>query len=170
MALMRGCLNSARFIMKADVVKRGYVTGTASPDGEWVTNQDPITYEVIRQWVVPDQSATNQVITTIDCVVTSYAGTAGRNLNNTIVMQDEKFRIDEYLSISWPARWKLSTNDRITNIRNSKGLLLWDEGDHGAAGIIPTPTIFQLTGITPIVNESGNIKEYYSVIKRAELQ
>jgi len=170
MAIIRGCLNSARFIMKADVISRSYVTGTAPVQGVWENIQDPDTFAVTKTWVVPRNpiEAQNSIITTIKCVVTSYAGTAGRNLNNAIILQDEKFRVDEYLNISWPAKWRLSTNDRITNIRSLDDTLLWDEGDHGDRRIV-TPTIFQLSGITPILNERAEITEYYSVIKRAEL-
>jgi len=170
MAVVRTCLSGARFSMKADILTREYSTGTPVVGGEYRNIQDPDTFEVTRQWVMPPQTEQyKDIIRTIPCVVTSYAGTAGRNLNNTVVMRDESFRIDEYLSISWPAHYKLSAQDRVTNIRSANNVLIWDEGDHGSRnGIIPT--VFQLTGITPIVGFDSKVTEYYSVLKRAQVQ
>jgi len=170
MAVVRSCLSGARFAMKADVVTRSYSTGDQVVGGEYRNIQDPDTFEVTRQWVIPtDTEQYKEIIKTIPCVVSSYAGTAGRNLNNTTVMRDENFRIDEYLSISWPAHYKLSANDRITNIRSQDNVLIWDEGDHGS-NIKVVPTVFQLTGITPIVGFGAKVVEYYSVLKRASVQ
>ena len=61
---------------------------------------------------------------------------------------------------------KLTTRDKITNICNKNGEVIWKEINFPTE----TPTVFEVVGATPITDPMGNILAYNSTIKRSENQ
>lgn len=61
---------------------------------------------------------------------------------------------------------KISIRNKITNIRNSNGEVLWYELDYPSE----TPTVFEIVGTTPMTDPFGSIVAYNSTLKRSENQ
>lgn len=166
---------SARFTMKATVLKRGY-QGEIEDDrtGNYVVYQDPDSGAVTRRWEEVPKINVPSTLLDIDCVATAYTGTAGRNINNVMSFVKEDIHISEFVSISYPPKYQLSVLDRITNIRDYRGNIIWNEAEYGnfedADAKIAKSTVFNITGITPVTDFQGRIVEYYAVLRRAQDQ
>ena len=61
---------------------------------------------------------------------------------------------------------KLSIRNKITNIRTKNGEVIWTELDYPSE----TPTVFEVTGVTPITDPFGEILAYNAIAKRSENQ
>lgn len=61
---------------------------------------------------------------------------------------------------------RLTARDKITNIRDSNGNVIWSEINFPTE----TPTVFEVIGTTPITDPFGNVLGYNSSMKRSENQ
>jgi len=61
---------------------------------------------------------------------------------------------------------KLAFNEKITNVRNLDGTVIWEEINFPSN----TPTVFEVMGITPITEPMGGIIGYNTTVKRSENQ
>ena len=60
----------------------------------------------------------------------------------------------------------VSHRDKITNIRNNDGKVIWFELNYPTN----TPTVFEIVGNTPIVDPFGNVLGYNLLAQRSENQ
>ena len=131
------CLTSARFNMKADILRQGTPSpdGPVNPtdqDGEWVMKQDPETGEIIRVWQPADGGAgtttptDNVTLESIDCIARGIVDGGIRVAGTTERFGDLYENVD-YVSMTVPASVRISKRDRVTNIRNRSGIILWRE-------------------------------------------
>jgi hypothetical protein len=60
----------------------------------------------------------------------------------------------------------LSKRDRITNVSNAKGEIIWKEEEIQGA----PATVFIVMGVTPVVDPFGNHIENTALIQRAQVQ
>jgi hypothetical protein len=61
---------------------------------------------------------------------------------------------------------KITYREKITNIRDVNGNVLWKEMDYPS----DTPTVFEVVSSTPVTDPFGSILAYNSVAKRSENQ
>ena len=61
---------------------------------------------------------------------------------------------------------QITYREKITNIRDIKGNIVWKELDFPSE----TPTVFEVISSTPITDPFGNILAYNSIVKRSENQ
>ncbi len=61
---------------------------------------------------------------------------------------------------------KLNVRQKITNIRDSSGNVIWSEIDYPQE----TPTVFEVVGVTPITDPFGGTLGFNSTLKRSENQ
>lgn len=61
---------------------------------------------------------------------------------------------------------KLTPRDKVTNICDSRGNVIWSEINFPTE----TPTVFEVVGTTPITDPFGNVLGYNSSMKRSENQ
>jgi hypothetical protein len=61
---------------------------------------------------------------------------------------------------------KLNVRQKITNIRDSSGNVIWTEIDYPQE----TPTVFEVVGVTPITDPFGGTLGFNSTLKRSENQ
>jgi hypothetical protein len=61
---------------------------------------------------------------------------------------------------------KLIFSEKITNIRNLDGTVIWEEINFPSN----TPTVFEVMGVTPITEPMGGIIGYNTTVKRSENQ
>jgi hypothetical protein len=61
---------------------------------------------------------------------------------------------------------KLTIREKITNIRDSNENVIWTELNYPTE----TPTVFEVTGITPITDPFGHVIAYNSTLSRSDNQ
>jgi hypothetical protein len=61
---------------------------------------------------------------------------------------------------------KITLREKITNIRDTEGNVIWEELNFPSN----TPTVYELIGITPMVDPLGGVIGYNSTVKRSENQ
>lgn len=166
------CLTSARFNMKADVLRQTAPDNTPiDQTGEWVSRQDPETGEIIRVWE-PNTGTTDDPSTpadegleTFNCIARGILD-GGIRVAGTTERWNEIYDAVDYVRITFPARVRLSRRDRITNIRDNKGNIIWREEERADQA----PTVFEVTGITPVVDPFGRHIENMALLERADTQ
>lgn len=166
------CLTSARFNMKADVLRQTAPDSTPiDQTGEWVSRQDPETGEIIRVWE-PNTGTTDDPSTpadegleTFNCIARGILD-GGIRVAGTTERWNEIYDAVDYVRITFPARVRLSRRDRITNIRDNRGNIIWREEERADQA----PTVFEVTGITPVVDPFGRHIENMALLERADTQ
>lgn len=165
-----GCLRSARFNMRATLLR----TATNPTPGEtawhWEWVQDPESGTPIQVRVEDD-------VTTPD-VDEALAGTqqfdvmargvidGGIRVAGTTETFDEVYTATDWVKITYPASVKITRRDKVTNIRHyDGGPIIWVEEENDNA-----PTIFNVKGITPVVDLFGKHVENFALLERAEVQ
>lgn len=162
---MFSCINSSKFNMTALVLNQG----VTSPDteGQWASKQDPDTGEIIRVWSGDSDSGTvgNQP-NVISCLARAVidggirvAGTTERW--NTAGMYENV----DFVKMSCPAESKITKRDRVTNIADTNGKIIWREEEYDSA-----PTVFEVLGVAPVLGPFGELMEWSILLQRAEVQ
>lgn len=159
--------------MTATVLTQGgIIVDSTNPDGSVVghyeSKQDPETGEIIRVWVVED---TDPVVPGVQekrvkCIVRGIldggirvAGTTER-INPQGIIESVDF-----VKMQFPASVTITKRDRVTNIANRHGIIIWREEESNNA-----PTIFDVQGVTPVVDPFGNLIEWTALLQRSEAQ
>lgn len=167
------CLTSARFNMTAIALVQGADTDTAtvsvpSGNGREIRQQDPETGDIIRVWV-PEDSDPVIVGTQIKRIKLIARGIIDGGIRvagttQRITPQGRYINVD-YVSITVPKNVILTKRDRVTDIRGPKGVLLWKEEEFDDAA-----TVFNVMGMTPVVDPFGNHIENTGLLQRSEVQ
>ena len=168
------CLTSARFNMKADILRQTNGTTTPSADGNWTDNQDPITGEIIRVWVpVGDDptTGTNEGVNagTFACQARGIID-GGIRVAGTTERWGQTYVDIDYCRIEYPASVILTKRDRVTNIRNRQGQILWVEEELGFTNNAFKATVFNVLGVTPVIDPFGKHTSNVAMLERAEVQ
>jgi hypothetical protein len=161
------CLVSAKFSMTATVLSQA-PTGDPDVNGHYESKQDPDTGDIVRVWVVDDSDPVAGGVQPreIKCMVRPViaGGIIGAANTERFTPQGVYDNID-YVKMTFPANTVLTKRDRITNIKNQKGDILWIEEESDSAG-----TVFEVQGVNPILDPFGNHVENLALLKRAEVQ
>jgi len=137
---MFGCIVGSMYNMKADVFKQE-------------KRQDPETGSIERVWML---------VETIDVMARGLGNLRGKDFGTTDKWRDI-YRKEDYLRIK--TMYKIDDTMRVTNVRGSDGEIIWLE-----EGASEDPTIFDVIGVTPVVEPFGTQIEYDVFLDRAEVQ
>lgn len=164
------CLTSARMNMKADILRQSVVNETAPSSGVWVVTHDPDSNEIIRIWQPNDNPYTTvdesaQTLESFDCIARGIME-GGIRVAGTTERFNNLYEGVDYVLIHFPASVRLTRRDRVTNIRDSKGNIIWVEEER----IDSAPTIFSVNGVTPILDPFGQHIENMALLERVEIQ
>jgi hypothetical protein len=77
---------------------------------------------------------------------------------------DNRYNNDQTIEVRTEQR--LTSREKVTNIRSSDGEIIWVELDFPTN----TPTVFEVIGITPLTDPFGSVVAYSSTMKRSENQ
>ena len=159
------CLVSARFNMLLDVLRPASAPTTSS--GNWNYVQDPDSGALQHLWLADDLSTPliNEGLIGVNCLVRGIVSPGARGSGNT-QMFNAKYENIEFVKITFPASVNITKRDRITNIRDSNGNILWIEEEANGS----PATIFEVKGITPVINPFGKHVENGGLLTRAEVQ
>jgi hypothetical protein len=168
------CLTAARFTMVAEVLhwqgRTDHEETDTSPEpagGHYETYQDPITGELLNDWVpgTPDNTDTpdtdeSAIVRTIPCLARGIVDGGIRVAGSTERFGDTYENI-EFAKLWVPQRIKLFKNDRITNIRAKRGgEVIWTEADG-------SPVVFNVNGISPLFDAFNRPVEKFILLERA---
>lgn len=168
------CLTGARFTMNAELLKWSGITvprpDDVAQEPVWSTYQDPITKEILNEWVpvdsnnVPITDATTPV-TTIACLARGIVDGGIRVAGTTERFGDTYENID-FVKMWVPANVVLNKRDRITNIRDKQGgRVIWIDEEYDTGN---RPTIFNVNGVTPLFDAMNRHTENFVLLEKAE--
>lgn len=163
------CLASAKMSMLADIVKPSSapeVTGT----GHWEEVQDPDSGAIIRVWVdVSDNPNTPIVeggrISDVPCLARGVIG-GGLAGQGTTQRFDDIYQNIEWIKVQFPANYVITIHDKVTNIRDGQGNLIWRDFTRDGN----PATVFNVMGVTPVIGPFGKIAEWTTLLKRSSVQ
>lgn len=133
-----------------------------------------VTGEPIRVWVpaeTPDDPTTEDIderqTFRFPCQARSII-TGGLNSQGTTERWTTKGNYDnvDFIEIQVPPNITITKRDRITNVTDSNGKVIWREEEYGDF----SPTVFDVLGVAPSLDPFGSVVEYFILAARAEVQ
>ena len=120
-----------------------------------VDSQDPDTGAILKEW---------NYINTLPCYAKGVVSNSTSARSSDKQVFDNRYKNSQMVQIR--TIQKLSIRNKITNIRTKEGVNIWTELDYPSE----TPTVFEITGVTPITDPFGEILAYNALAKRSENQ
>lgn len=117
--------------------------------------QDPNTGAIKKEW---------NFYKTLDCHAKGVISNSSTSRSSDKQVFSNKYINDQMIQVRTSER--LTLREKITNIRNVDNIVIWAELDFPTE----TPTVFEITGTTPITDPFGKIIGYNSSLKRSENQ
>lgn len=155
------CLLGAKFNMEFDVLRQ--ITESDST-GSWIINHDPDSNEIIRTWQ-PDSTTPAEELDTFPCTARAIVD-GGIRVAGTTERFGDMYEGVDYVRLNFPPNVRLSRRDMVTNIRGSNREIIWIEEERDDQA----PTVFNVNGISPILDPFGRVTEYMALLERAEMQ
>lgn len=176
------CLSSASFTMRADILRQTSGMSTPSAEGEWQDYQDPVTLEIIRRWVpIGDDPTTpgneGETAEPLKCFARGIID-GGIRVAGTTERWGETYVDIDYVRIEFPKNKILTKRDRITNIRDPKGHIIWLEEEVPPEDSDSNPdtpktfraTVFDVLGVTPKLGPFNQHMSNVAMLQRSEVQ
>lgn len=174
------CLTAGRMTMQATLLHQNAEIPALPDDidlnlyGAYVEAQDPLTGEIVRVWKPYDNPATPTInedtlnIGTIPCVARGIVDGGIRVAGTTERFGDTYENID-YVKMWVPASVKISKRDRVTNIKDPRGHIIWldEEFVDPRTSEVPVATVFNVNGVTPLLNAFNRHTENFVLLERA---
>jgi hypothetical protein len=101
---------------------------------------------------------------TMQCSAKGIVSNSGSGRSGDKQIFNNKYMNEQMLEIRTTEQ--VTYREKITNIRDMKGNVVWKELDYPSN----TPTVFEVISSTPITDPFGNVLAYNSVAKRSENQ
>lgn len=120
-----------------------------------IDQQDPSTGAIKKEWIY---------YKTISCYAKGIISNSSTTRSGNQQTFSNQYTNEQTLQIRTIE--KLSYRVKITNIRDSSNNVIWSEINFPS----DTPTVFEVTGITPITDPFGSVLGYNNNVKRSENQ
>lgn len=120
-----------------------------------IENQDPDTGAIKKEWTY---------YKTVSCHAKGVISNSATSRNGDRQVFDNRYRNEQVIEVRTSSR--LTSREKVTNIRNSEGAIIWAEIDFPTE----TPTVFEVVGTTPVTDPFGKVLAYSSTLKRSENQ
>lgn len=169
------CLTGSKYTMRCTIMRQVgdledvSIPGDELPSGEFVDQQDALTGEIVRVWrptfAVPDNPDTPDV----DESVVDRVNCLARGVNYKSARDEqfgENYRALDSVNLWVPSGVSITRRDRVTNISTKDGTLLWTDESSSST---PRAMVFNVIGVTPVIDPFGKHLENYSVLERAEV-
>lgn len=165
-----GCVIGAKYNMKATLIRISTgVEHNDEPGWHYEWKQDPDSGAMV-QVEVEDDISTPDVDESIDGLVDFEAQIRGvidggiRVAGSTETF-DKIYTAVEWVKMAFPPNFTITRRDQVTNIKESKsGKIIFVE-EEGRGG----PTVFNVMGVTPIMDPFGQHVENFTLLQRAEI-
>ena len=120
-----------------------------------IDSQNANTGAIVKLWVY---------YKTVDCHAKGNISNSSSNTNTDRQSFNNKYKNEQSLQIRTEER--ITLREKITNIRDINSNAIWTELNYPS----DTPTVFEITGSTPIVDPFGKVIAYNSTATRSENQ
>jgi hypothetical protein len=120
-----------------------------------IDSQNTDTGAIVKEW---------QYYKTVDCHAKGVISNSATTRSSDKQIFNNKYTNDQIIQVRTEDR--LTTREKITNIRDMKNNYIWVELDFPTE----TPTVFEVMGTTPITDPFGRVIGYNSSMKRSENQ
>jgi hypothetical protein len=117
--------------------------------------QDPDTGAIVKQW---------NYYSTADCHAKGIISNSATTRSSDKQIMSNKYTNDQVIQLRTLDR--VLFRDKITNIRNKDGIVIWAEINFPTE----TPTVFEVMGSTPITDPFGEVIAWNTTLKRSENQ
>ena len=117
--------------------------------------QDPNTGALIREW---------SYYKTLPCHAKGVISNSATTRSSDKQIFSNKYINDQVIQVRTSE--KLTAREKITNIRDNDGNVIWQEIDFPSE----TPTVFEVIGTTPVTDPLGRVISYNSSMRRSENQ
>lgn len=140
------CLAYSTYTMKADVYEP---TTTRNPDNGMVT----------KSWTLSG---------TIDCFVRTVIGSQLGGNSAQVSLKDYIIQSNDFVKLRTST--PISSSSRIVAIRNADGVIWSETYIQNSAGGVDGATIFEPRGTTPLIDFTGRVTQYETILQRQEIQ
>lgn len=117
--------------------------------------QDPNTGALKRSW---------NYYKTVNCHAKGVISNSNTTRSGDRQSLDNRYVNEQFIQVR--TMDKLYSNEKITNISDSTGMVIWKELNYPTE----TPTVFEVVGTTPIADALGRVVGYSTNLKRSENQ
>ena len=117
--------------------------------------QDANTGAIVREW---------SYYKTIPCHAKGIISNSATTRSSNEQVFSNKYLNDQIIQIRTSE--KLTLREKVTNIRDNNGSVIWNEINFPTE----TPTVFEVIGTTPMTDPFGKVIAYNSSIRRSENQ
>jgi hypothetical protein len=117
--------------------------------------QDPDTGAIKKEWLF---------YKSVDCHAKGVISNSATTRSSDKQIFNNKYVNDQIIQVRTEDR--LTTREKVTNIRDMSGNYIWVELDFPTE----TPTVFEVMGTTPLTDPFGRVLGYNSSMKRSENQ
>jgi hypothetical protein len=117
--------------------------------------QDPDTGAIKKEWLF---------YKSVDCHAKGVISNSATTRSSDKQIFNNKYVNDQIIQVRTEVR--LTTREKVTNIRDMSGNYIWVELDFPTE----TPTVFEVMGTTPLTDPFGRVIGYNSSMKRSENQ
>ena len=166
------CLFSGRHTMSARLLSPqadNNLNTTQSTGGKYVYEQDPISGEVISVWKDVDSDSTTAGVQSsiIPCTVRGIIseGVSSAGASEVVNPRGEYSNI-EYVKMTFPKDYVVTQRDRITDVKDASGRLLWNESEYDDS----KATVFNVNGVIPVLDPFNQLVEWVAFLERSEDQ
>lgn len=167
------CLTAGRMTMSAALLHR-VDQYSPIPDltnyGDWIDSQDPLTGQIIKVWQpFPDLPSTPDVDESIayarvPCVARGIVDGGIRVAGTTERFSDTYENID-FVKMWVPAGVKVSKRDRVTNLRDPRGNIVWRDEEYSDPNDIARASVFNVNGVTPLFDAFNRHVESFVLLE-----
>lgn len=147
--------------------------------GSYVRVQDPDSGEIKEQWVAAGSSVAGSVpvpyLTNVSaqkeipCYVRGFTNLGFRSSANREILLHGDYTVIESVQFDFPADVKVDHQSLVTNIRQTEELAP-DFSNCIYTTETGKPTVWEVQGITPVVDPFGVHLRNTTILKRAEVQ
>ena len=121
------------------------------------------------------RNATNGMVTkswalkeTVSCYARGILGSQLGGNSAQVDLKDYLINSKDFVKIRTAA--PISSEFRVVSIKNSDGVIWTEDYIQNSEGGLDNATIFEPSGTTPLLDHTGKIIEYETVLKRQEIQ
>lgn len=140
------CLSGSTYTMTADIY-------------EPTTTRDATNGMVTKSWTLKE---------TVSCYARGILGSQLGGNSAQVDLKDYLTLTKDFIKIRTTT--PISSELRVISIRNSQGVIWKEDYIQNTAGGLDGATIFEPSGTTPLIDFTGKVIEYETVLKRQEIQ
>ena len=140
------CLSGAAYTMKADIY-------------ESITTRNGTNGMVTKSWIF---------LETVECYARAILGSQLGGNSAQVSLKDYLTQSTDFIKVRTHS--PINSSLRVVNVRNNLGAIWTEDYIQNSQGGFNGTTIFEPRGTTPLIDHTGQVIEYETVLQRQEIQ